>query len=73
MLQDIYGLSPQAFSFAFGANGLGLVAGEPGQRAPRRAATAPRYLLRRALLVIAAAAAALLAVVADRRLSASGL
>ena len=27
VLQEIYGLSPQAFSFAFGANGLGLVAG----------------------------------------------
>ena len=26
VLQDIYGLSPQGFSFAFGANGLGLVA-----------------------------------------------
>ena len=27
VLQEIYGLSPQAFSLAFGANGLGLVIG----------------------------------------------
>jgi DHA1 family bicyclomycin/chloramphenicol resistance-like MFS transporter len=62
VLQDIYGLSPQAFSLAFGANGLGLVAGsQVNARLVGR--FGPDYLLRRALLVIVAAAAALLAVV----------
>ena len=61
VLQDVYGLSPQAFSLAFGVNGLGLVA---GSQINARLVTryGPAYLLRRALLVIAAAAAALLAV-----------
>jgi DHA1 family bicyclomycin/chloramphenicol resistance-like MFS transporter len=62
VFQDIYGLSPQAFSFAFGVNGLGLVAGSQiNARLVGR--YGPAYLLRRALLVIATAAAALLAVV----------
>jgi MFS transporter, DHA1 family, multidrug resistance protein len=62
VFQDIYGLSPQAFSFAFGVNGLGLVAGSQiNARLVDR--YGPAYLLRRALLVIATAAAALLAVV----------
>jgi DHA1 family bicyclomycin/chloramphenicol resistance-like MFS transporter len=62
VFQDIYGLSPQAFSLAFGVNGLGLVAGSQiNARLVGR--YGPAYLLRRALLVIAAAAAALLAVV----------
>jgi DHA1 family bicyclomycin/chloramphenicol resistance-like MFS transporter len=62
VLQEIYGLSPQAFSLAFGANGLGLVAGsQVNARLVGR--YGPAYLLRRGLLVIAAAAAALLAVV----------
>ena len=56
VLQDIYGLSPQAFSFAFGVNGLGLVAGsQVNARLVGR--YGPAYLLRRALLVIVAAAA----------------
>lgn len=61
VLQDIFGLSPQAFSLAFGANGLGLVA---GSQINARLVTryGPAYLLRRALLVIVVAAAALLAV-----------
>ncbi len=61
VLQDVYGLSPQAFSLAFGVNGLGLVA---GSQINARLVTryGPAYLLRRALLAIAAAAAALLAV-----------
>ena len=62
VFQDIYGLSPQAFSLAFGVNGLGLVAGSQiNARLVGR--YGPAYLLRRALLVIATAAAALLAVV----------
>jgi DHA1 family bicyclomycin/chloramphenicol resistance-like MFS transporter len=61
VLQEIYGLSPEAFSFAFGANGLGLVI---GSQINARLVTryGPAYLLRRALLVIMAAAAALVAV-----------
>jgi DHA1 family bicyclomycin/chloramphenicol resistance-like MFS transporter len=61
VLQDIYGLSPQAFSFAFGANGLGLVI---GSQINARLVThyGPAYLLRRALLVIVVAAAALVVV-----------
>ena len=61
VLQDIYGLSPQAFSLAFGANGLGLVI---GSQINARLVTryGPAYLLRRALLVIVVAAAALVAV-----------
>ncbi len=63
VLQDIYGLSPQAFSVAFGVNGLGLVAGsQVNARLVGR--FGPAYLLRRALLVIVAAAGALVAVVA---------
>jgi DHA1 family bicyclomycin/chloramphenicol resistance-like MFS transporter len=62
VFQEIYGLSPQAFSLAFGVNGLGLVAGSQiNARLVGR--YGPAYLLRRALLVIAAAATALLAVV----------
>jgi DHA1 family bicyclomycin/chloramphenicol resistance-like MFS transporter len=62
VFQEIYGLSPQAFSFAFGVNGLGLVAGSQiNARLVGR--YGPAYLLRRALLVITASAAALLAVV----------
>ena len=61
VLQEIYGLSPQAFSLAFGANGLGLVI---GSQINARLVTryGPAYLLRRALLVITVAAAALVAV-----------
>jgi DHA1 family bicyclomycin/chloramphenicol resistance-like MFS transporter len=63
VLQEIYGLSPQAFSFAFGANGLGLVIGSQiNARLVGR--YGPGLLLRRALLVIAAAATALLIVTA---------
>src|SRR4051794_4147210 len=62
VLQEIYGLSPQAFSLAFGANGLGLVAGS--QINARLVGTyGPALLLRRALLVIVSAAAALVVVV----------
>lgn len=62
VLQDVYGLSPQQFSLAFGVNGLGLVA---GSQINARLVTryGPAVLLRRALLVITAAAAALLIVV----------
>ena len=63
VLQEVYGLSPQAFSLAFGANGLGLVAGSQiNARLVGR--FGPGFLLRRALLVIVTAAAALVAVVA---------
>jgi DHA1 family bicyclomycin/chloramphenicol resistance-like MFS transporter len=63
VLQEIYGLSPQSFSLAFGANGLGLVAGSQiNARLVGR--FGPAFLLRRALLVIVTAAAALVAVVA---------
>jgi DHA1 family bicyclomycin/chloramphenicol resistance-like MFS transporter len=62
VFQEIYGLSPQAFSLAFGVNGLGLVAGSQiNARLVGR--FGPAYLLRRALLVIVSAAGALLAVV----------
>src|SRR4051794_4216470 len=62
VLQEVYGLSPQAFSLAFGANGLGLVAGSQiNARLVGR--FGPGVLLRRALLVIVTAAAALVAVV----------
>ncbi len=62
VLQDIYGLSPQGFSFAFGANGLGLVAASQ-VNAHLVDRFGPAFLLRRALLVIVAAAIALLVVV----------
>jgi DHA1 family bicyclomycin/chloramphenicol resistance-like MFS transporter len=63
VLQDVYGLSPQAFSFAFGANGLGLVAGSQiNARLVGR--YGPGFLLRCALAVITTAAAVLLVVVA---------
>jgi DHA1 family bicyclomycin/chloramphenicol resistance-like MFS transporter len=63
VLQDIYGLSPQAFSFAFGANGLGLVIGsQVNARLVGR--YGPAFLLRRALVVITGAAAALVLVTA---------
>src|SRR3954471_16800112 len=63
VLQEVYGLSPQAFSLAFGANGLGLVAGSQiNARLVGR--FGPALLLRRALLVILAAAGALVTVVA---------
>ena len=61
VLQEIYGLSPQAFSFAFGANGLGLVIGSQ-INARLVSLYGPAYLLRRALLVIVVAAAALVVV-----------
>ena len=62
MLQEIYGLSPQAFSLAFGANGLGLVVGsQVNARLVGR--YGPGVLLERALLVIVTAAAVLVAVV----------
>ena len=62
MLQEIYGLSPQAFSLAFGANGLGLVIGsQVNARLVGR--YGPGVLLERALLVIVTAAAVLVAVV----------
>jgi MFS transporter, DHA1 family, multidrug resistance protein len=62
VLQEIYGLSPQSFSLAFGANGLGLVIGsQVNARLVGR--FGPDVLLRRALLVIVGAAAALVAVV----------
>ena len=61
VLQEIYGLSPQAFSFAFGANGLGLVIGSQ-INARLVSQYGPAYLLRRALLVIVVAAAALVVV-----------
>jgi DHA1 family bicyclomycin/chloramphenicol resistance-like MFS transporter len=62
VFQDIYGLSPQAFSLAFGVNGLGLVAGSQ-INAHLVGRYGPAYLLRRALLVITTSAATLLAVV----------
>jgi DHA1 family bicyclomycin/chloramphenicol resistance-like MFS transporter len=63
VLQDVYGLSPQSFSLAFGANGLGLVAGSQiNARLVGR--FGPGFLLRRALLVIVTAAAALVVIVA---------
>ena len=63
VLQDIYGLSQQSFSIAFGANGLGLVIGSQiNARLVSR--YGPAFLLRRALLVITAAATALVAVTA---------
>ncbi|HEY6887121.1 MAG TPA: multidrug effflux MFS transporter [Solirubrobacter sp.] len=63
VLQDVYGLSPQAFSLAFGANGLGLVAGSQiNARLVGR--YGPGFLLRRALAVITVAAALLLVIVA---------
>jgi DHA1 family bicyclomycin/chloramphenicol resistance-like MFS transporter len=62
VLQEIYGLSPQAFSLAFGANGLGLVAGSQ-INARLVGSYGPELLLRRALLVIVTAAAALVVVV----------
>jgi MFS transporter, DHA1 family, multidrug resistance protein len=61
VLQEIYGLSPQAFSFAFGANGLGLVIGSQ-INARLVSQYGPAYLLRRALVVIVVAAAALVVV-----------
>ncbi len=61
VFQEIYGLSPQAFSFAFGANGLGLVIGSQ-INARLVSLYGPAYLLRRALLVIVVAAAALVVV-----------
>jgi len=62
VLQEIYGLSPQAFSLAFGANGLGLVIGsQVNARLVGR--YGPGVLLERALLVIVTAAAVLVAVV----------
>jgi len=62
VLQDVYGLSPQSFSLAFGANGLGLVIGsQVNARLVGR--YGPGVLLERALLVIVTAAAVLVAVV----------
>jgi DHA1 family bicyclomycin/chloramphenicol resistance-like MFS transporter len=62
VLQEVYGLSPQAFSLAFGANGLGLVAGSQiNARLVGR--YGPGFLLERALRVIVTAAAVLVAVV----------
>jgi MFS transporter, DHA1 family, multidrug resistance protein len=62
VLQDVYGLSPQAFSLAFGVNGLGLVAGSQiNARLVGR--YGPGVLLERALRVIVTAAAVLVAVV----------
>jgi MFS transporter, DHA1 family, multidrug resistance protein len=63
VLQEVYGLSPEAFSAAFGANGLGLVIGSQ-VNARLVIHYGPALLLRRALLVIVAASTALLAVVA---------
>jgi DHA1 family bicyclomycin/chloramphenicol resistance-like MFS transporter len=62
VLQDAYGLSPQAFSFAFAANGLGIVAA--GQLSGRLSRTvAPRRLLRAGLAMSLAGAIALLVAV----------
>jgi MFS transporter, DHA1 family, multidrug resistance protein len=63
VLQDIYGLSPQAFSVVFGANGIGLIiASRVNARLVGR--TEPVVLLRRAMASTAAAALVLLAVLA---------
>jgi DHA1 family bicyclomycin/chloramphenicol resistance-like MFS transporter len=61
VLQDIYGLSPQAFSVVFGANGIGLIA---ASRVNARlvARVEPVVLLRRAMASTATAALVLLAV-----------
>jgi DHA1 family bicyclomycin/chloramphenicol resistance-like MFS transporter len=62
VLQDAYGLSPQAFSFAFAANGLGIVAA--GQLSGRLAGRAsPRRLLAAGLAISLTGATALLAAV----------
>ncbi|MFC5746527.1 multidrug effflux MFS transporter [Actinomadura rugatobispora] len=62
VLQDLYGLSPQAFSLAFGINAVGIVAA--GQVGGRLAGRVPlRRLLGCGVAVAAAAAAALLAAV----------
>jgi DHA1 family bicyclomycin/chloramphenicol resistance-like MFS transporter len=63
VLQDVYGLSPQAFSVVFGANGVGLIA---ASRVNARLVgrTEPVVLLRRAMASTAAASLVLLAVLA---------
>jgi len=62
VLQGIYGLSPQVFSLAFAANGLGIVAGsQVNARIVER--LGPTRLLRRALLSVVASAFTLLVVV----------
>jgi DHA1 family bicyclomycin/chloramphenicol resistance-like MFS transporter len=62
VLQEAYGLSPQAFSVAFAANGLGIVAA--GQLSGRLAErVAPRALLRSGLALSLIGAVSLLAVV----------
>jgi MFS transporter, DHA1 family, multidrug resistance protein len=62
VLQDHYGLSPQAFSFAFAANGLGIVAA--GQLSGRLAGrVSPRRLLAAGLAISLTGATALLVAV----------
>ncbi len=62
MLQDIYGLSPQAFSLAFGANSLGIVAA--GQVGGLLAGRLPlRRLLAAGLAIVAAGGIGLLVAV----------
>jgi DHA1 family bicyclomycin/chloramphenicol resistance-like MFS transporter len=62
VLQEAYGLSPQAFSAAFAANGLGIVAA--GQLSGRLAErVSPRALLRGGLALSLTGALSLLAVV----------
>jgi MFS transporter, DHA1 family, multidrug resistance protein len=70
VLQDAYGLSPQTFSVAFAANGLGIVAA--GQLSGRLAGrVAPRRLLRAGLaLSLTGAVALLIAVLAGAGLAA---
>jgi DHA1 family bicyclomycin/chloramphenicol resistance-like MFS transporter len=70
VLQDAYGLSPQAFSVAFAANGLGIVAaGQLSGRLTER--VPPRRLLRAGLaLSLAGAVSLLVAVLADAGLAA---
>jgi len=62
VLQDVYGLSPQAFSLAFGVNSLGIVAA--GQAGGALAGRVPlRTLLAAGLAVVAAGGLGLLAAV----------
>jgi DHA1 family bicyclomycin/chloramphenicol resistance-like MFS transporter len=70
VLQDAYGLSPQTFSLAFAANGLGIVAA--GQLSGRLAGrVAPRRLLRAGLaLSLTGAVSLLISVVAGAGLAA---
>jgi DHA1 family bicyclomycin/chloramphenicol resistance-like MFS transporter len=62
VIQNVYGLSPQVFSFIFGANALGIaVLGQVNGRLVGR--VAPRRLLASALVAVAAGSSALLVAV----------